>query len=228
VQFSFQSGARKNTYERVRKATRLERLPGIHPVSNLWAEAVREYVSGAGQQVGGDSRFFNNIVKNDFGNIVNEGGTDKWVIVPMLSEADLRPIREAVREKMPFLLAENDVTLDEPIPERGIEDTKTLADWMVEFFSSGIEVVSERQSPVKNGQRLTEELPISGEPWRALIAEVGQWGKSPRGLTERAGSGGGFAPPTGGQRKAAGLGANTFIIGSAALAASIIIIGSST
>lgn len=228
VQFSFQSEDRKNTYQGVRERTRLRSLPGIHPVSNLWSEAVREYVKSAGQQAGGDSRFFNNITKDEFGNIVNQGTTDKWVIVPELSRADLQPIGEAVREKMPFLLAENDVSLSEPIPELGIEDTKTLADWMVDFFQSGIEVVPERQPAVKDPKQLSPEVAPNGEPWRALIAEVQMWGRSPRGQTNGSQGGGGFGPPGGRDTRAAGIGTSTIVIGSAAIAASIIIIGASS
>jgi len=231
VQFSFQTKQRKDTYSGVREATRLRSLPGIHPVSNLWSEAVREYVKGAGQQAGSDSRFFNNITKDQFGNIVNKGTTDEWVIVPELSQADLTPIAEAVREKMPFLLAENDVEISEPIPELGIQDTKTLADWMVDFFQSGIEVVSERKPAVKDPKQISPEVAPNGEPWRALIAEVQMWGQSPRGLTSGGQNGGGFGPLPGGRdvgARAAGIGNSTFIIGSAALAASIIIIGAST
>lgn len=227
VQLSFQSGARKNTYERVGRVTKKGSLPGIHPVSDLWAEAVREYVQGAGQQVGSDSRYFNHLVKDQFGNAVNRGRTDNWVIVPELSQADLNAITSAVREKMPFLLAENDVVLEETLPERGIKDTKTLANWMVDFFQSGIEVTKERESPVRSGKKLTEEVAIDGEPWQGLIAEVQTWGKSPRGVSD--GSRGGSTPfPAIPQQTQAGIGADTFVIGSAALAAAIIIIGAST
>jgi len=232
VQFSFQTEQRKNTYENVRDATRLGRFPGIHPVSNLWSEAVREYVKSAGQQVGIDSRFFNNFKRDEFGNPVSEGTTDKWVIVPELSQADLAPISEALREKLPFLLAENDVEITEPIFELGIEDTKTLADWMVGFFQSGIEVVSEKDPAVKDPEQIPGLAP-EGEPWRALIAEVQMWGQSPRGLTNGGqngdqNDGGFFEPPDVGSRRAGIGNSTTFIIGSAAVAASIMIIGASS